>query len=724
MKKRIVSVLLVAAMAAVLTTPALAAVTETDVTQTLRALEIMVGDETGELHLDRVVTRAEFAKLLVAASSQADAIGGEGTGYSLFTDVKSAHWASEYIKLCLDNGWMIGYTDGSFRPDNSVTLEEACTAALRLLGYDSQSLSGSFPAAQLSKAAAVGLRDDVDAVQGQGLTRRHCARIFYNLLKAKTNQGQVYANTLGYALDSNGEVDYLAVAKEDLAGPFVWSAGDELDFTPGTVYRNDRLENAAPEVGNVYYTNAKLGILWLYTDQVFGQITALSPTVGRPENVSIGGKSYTLATQEVKAKLAALGDNAVGSVATLLLGLDGAVADVQTVNGPFVASSGATLPFTPKTVYRNGLLTASAGLVSGDVYYYSADSATLWIYTDQVSGRIEALTPNAISPTAVTISGQSYVLGSNALSRQLSSLSGKWLDQYVTLLLGMDGSVVSVLSGEDVAADYYGVVQSAQKAAVDGAVEQQVTVMCTDGRTHVFSVSTQHDWDPGDLVRATVSGQSVTLVSLSSASLSGTVNKAASRVDGKTFAADVGILDTTEDGAAVSVNVSSLSDLTLSASNVRFYSLNAEGQIDRLILRNATGALWSYGYVTDVAQQGGGMNATTRYTVLLNGQSRTLSSSGKTYPVSKASGAAVRLAADGSVAAMESLKSVRLTSLGQTTAYTASQTFSVAENVQVYLKDSAGDYYAAELEDVTSAGFTLTGWYDQSQKQLRVIVAQ
>lgn len=722
MMKRLTALLLVCCL---LLTPCLAAATETDVTQALRALDIMVGDETGALRLDQSVTRAEFAKLLAAASTQASAVGGEGTGYSLFTDVKSSHWASEYIKLCLDNGWMIGYTDGSFRPGNAVTLEEACTAALRLLGYDSQSFSGSFPAAQLNKAAAVGLRDDVDAVQGQALTRRHCARLFYNLLKAKTSQGQVYANTLGYSLDSDGEVDYLAVAKEDLDGPFVWSAGTDLAFTPGTVYLNDRLQDtASPEPGNVYYTNASLGILWLYTDQVFGQITALSPTVGRPESVSIGGKSYTLATQEVKAKLAALGDNAVGSVATLLLGLDGAVADIQTVNGPFVAASGTTLPFAPKTVYRNGALVSGTDLVSGEVYYYSADSATLWIYTDQVSGRIEALTPNAISPTAVTISGQSYTLGSDALSRQLSSLSGKWTDQYVTLLLGMDGSVVRVLSGEAVGADYYGVVQSAQKAAVDGAVEQQVSVLCTDGRTHTFSVSATNDWEAGDLVRATVSGQSVTLASLSTVSLNGTVNKAATRVDGKTFAADVEILDTAEDGAAVRVDLSQLSGLALSTANVRFYSLNADGQIDRLILRNATGALWNYGYVTQVDQQGSGMSATTRYTVLLDGQSRALSSSGKTYPVTQASGAALRFAADGSVAAMESLKSVRLTSLGQTAAYTASQSFAVAEDVQVYLKDASGDYYAAELEDVTAAGFSLTGWYDQAQKEIRVVIAQ
>ena len=55
---------------------------------------------------------------------------------------------------------MTGYTDGTFRPDQTVKLEEACSAVLKLLGYDSASLAGSFPSAQLSKAAALGLRTD------------------------------------------------------------------------------------------------------------------------------------------------------------------------------------------------------------------------------------------------------------------------------------------------------------------------------------------------------------------------------------------------------------------------------------------------------------------------------------------------------------------------------------------------------------------------------------
>ena len=52
----------------------------------------------------------------------------------------------------------------------------------------------------------------------------------------------------------------------------------------------------------------------------------------------------------------------------------------------------------------------------------------------------------------------------------------------MTLLLGMDGSVVDVLTGTSVEAVYYGMVESSEKVvAEDGnaAVQTNVTVLCT-----------------------------------------------------------------------------------------------------------------------------------------------------------------------------------------------------------------------------------------------------
>ena len=161
MRKRLFALLLALFMLASVV-PALAAEEDSPVLRTVKALGIMVGDEKGNLNLDNGVTRAQFAKMLVAASKYRDSVSPDGTGYALYRDVKNDHWASEYIRIAAQEGWMTGYTDSTFRPENTITLEEVCASTLRLLGYSGGDLAGSFPYAHLSKASALGLRDGLD----------------------------------------------------------------------------------------------------------------------------------------------------------------------------------------------------------------------------------------------------------------------------------------------------------------------------------------------------------------------------------------------------------------------------------------------------------------------------------------------------------------------------------------------------------------------------------
>ena len=117
-------------------------------------------------------------------------------------------------------------------------LEEACTAALKLLGYDVATLSGSFPAAQLNKASSLGLRAGLSAVQGQGLTLEDAAVLFYNALTASTAENQTYAATLGFTV-TDGRIDLSSVLLSSVEGPFVADGTTQLPFVPAAVYRND-----------------------------------------------------------------------------------------------------------------------------------------------------------------------------------------------------------------------------------------------------------------------------------------------------------------------------------------------------------------------------------------------------------------------------------------------------------------------------------------------------
>lgn len=145
MKKRSMAALalLVCLLLSLGTIPA-GAVSESTALETVRALGILAGDENGNLNLTSSVTRAEFVTMMTAASAYKDTVSS-GTGVSLFKDVKSSHWASQYIRLAVEQEWMVGFADGTFRPDNPISLEEGCTALLKLLGYQSSDLVGSYP---------------------------------------------------------------------------------------------------------------------------------------------------------------------------------------------------------------------------------------------------------------------------------------------------------------------------------------------------------------------------------------------------------------------------------------------------------------------------------------------------------------------------------------------------------------------------------------------------
>ena len=121
MKNRLIALCAALCLVLPLGTGALAAQSTDTALETVKVLGIMVGDENGNMNLSSPVTRAEFVKMMTAASAYQGTVGS-GYGSSLFKDVKSSHWAGEYIRLGVEQGWFHGYVDGTFRPDSSITL--------------------------------------------------------------------------------------------------------------------------------------------------------------------------------------------------------------------------------------------------------------------------------------------------------------------------------------------------------------------------------------------------------------------------------------------------------------------------------------------------------------------------------------------------------------------------------------------------------------------------
>lgn len=53
-----------------------------------------------------------------------------------FTDIDCNHWAYNYVKVMSDEGVVVGYPDGTFRPDNNITRAEFATMAIKALHQD------------------------------------------------------------------------------------------------------------------------------------------------------------------------------------------------------------------------------------------------------------------------------------------------------------------------------------------------------------------------------------------------------------------------------------------------------------------------------------------------------------------------------------------------------------------------------------------------------------
>lgn len=694
MKKRILAFLLAVSIAvSMLAMPAAAVQNNTAVQM---ALTLGAMDNAQTTQLNAPVTRGAFARMLTAFSNYRDSVSAQGTVGTLFADVPSDSANAPYVRIAVQNGWMNGYTDGSFRPDNAVTLEEACTAVLKLLGYKMTELSGAFPQAQLNKASQLGLRTNLNCGQGQPMNYQDCSVLLYNALTANTSGGGSYGASLGFTV-TDGQVD--------------------------------------------------------------------------PSSVMMAS-----------------------------------------LKGPFIAAEGAVLPFEPLTVYRNDKASSSAQLDPYDVYYYSESLQSVWIYTRRAAGRITAVSPSASAPTSVTVAGVPYQIGSADVAAQISSLNGGGVGEVVTLLLGMNNVAAGIVTGAAADDVYYGVVSSASRSLVEenGAdVLQTVSVVCTDGITRSVRVDKSMNFPKSWLVEVRVTPEGETVTGIANKSLSGKFDLENSMLGSTPLADDVEILDTTTGGAAGTVRPSRLSGINLNGLDVRYYTLNEKGQIDRLILNDVTGDLWKYGVLNDIQTVAGNwsqvsalvdalvnnkapekdetplgdqvagvlvpttseilwgvVNGTladtlweklttntgpllsigirqlaqltgTPFSTLLdfmgqgayyicyvNGQPAAYSTSIK-YPVI-AGGVAVSQESNGSVANMAQLMPLKIDKIGAATVQSGSKRVELADMPQVYLWYK-GQYYPTKLSAVNSEDYTLTGWYDNfgaaAGKKVRVIIA-
>lgn len=109
-------------------------------------------------------------------------------GATPFPDVTSGNWASGYVNVASTKSLVKGMPDGTFAPDRTVTYAEAVTMIVRLLGRESEATSQGWPVGYIMVAQQLGILQGVDFVRDSPATRGDVAVMIHQALFSVKDQ--------------------------------------------------------------------------------------------------------------------------------------------------------------------------------------------------------------------------------------------------------------------------------------------------------------------------------------------------------------------------------------------------------------------------------------------------------------------------------------------------------------------------------------------------------
>ena len=155
--------------------------------EVLKAVGIMVGDESGDFNPDQNVTRNEMA--VVMSNLMAYNVATYANT-SPFTDVPS--WAEPYVAACWTNGITAGTSDTTYGGSESVTTAQAALMLMKALGYFqyASDFGSDWQLSTVSQGNRIDLFEDVDSGVREAMTRNDLAQLVLNTLEAGTVEAE------------------------------------------------------------------------------------------------------------------------------------------------------------------------------------------------------------------------------------------------------------------------------------------------------------------------------------------------------------------------------------------------------------------------------------------------------------------------------------------------------------------------------------------------------
>ncbi len=684
----------------------------------LKAFGIMEGDGMGNLNLERPVTRAEFTKMAIAASTLRNSVTSS-LSVSPFPDVSYDKWYASYIYLGVSNGFLAGYKDGTFKPDNEVLYEEGVAIILRLLGYQDSEFAYSWPQGQISMGERIGLCDGVNSYQGQPLTRNQVSYLFYNLLSCTNKSGGEYTASLDHSIVSDIMINSSYLQDDTIKKGYVLtSAGtyevlDSFDYSlvgyrGDAVVKDKKIVSFIPESTNKTVYNVF---------SVSGQNLVLSKD-GKVSDYKLDGDEILYADGTKTTVSQMLSKFAPGDVLELHHDKDWELQYVayskNALEGPLVIKSSAwyqSAGVSPNAfVVRNGKISNLDNLEMYDVVYYSRELQSVWASDKRAFGIYEDALPNTDQIESIVLSGVTYKINSVDAFIKLSS-GGQFKEgDNVTLLLDRDGNVCDVISPDQTENIIGFMISGGSKnyTQADGGTysSNYVTLITEDGEEVEYeSIRDYSNYYKNMPVSVSFKNGKATLSKLETAfSVFGKVSQSAKSIGSLMLDDDIKIVDIVKgdlslDAIYKKVYLQRIDGVSISQSDIIYAGKNSKGKIDILFLNDVTGDAYSYGIITKAVNESRGMNVSGSYTYFDRSQKATVNTNRTTFSVYSGNPVKIRYSKNG-VDSMIKLSEIgKVTQIENGTATIKGTSYFLDANISMYSKEG-NEYQAITLDEL------------------------
>lgn len=723
----------------------------------LRLLGVVNGKEDGT-YFDPAGTfsRAEFVKMAICALDKADEEPAQ-RNRTIYHDVGPTFWARGYINLAsvtkLGSGdsatpLVMGVGDGSFHPWDAITYGEAVTILCRMLGYGTTDATtgGAWYEGYLALGGTAGLTKALPLGGTDVITRAQAATLFYNLYfsKPKGSEKTYLATMGGSEVDNAVVLDTDATADDGTTGCFQ---------TTKDTYKSDRVFDTT--------LGGKEGKAILDKDGKLLAFQVKEGTSDRPvtvheaksaQIVAMNGQKFTLEDDTVvyrEGKATTWSDvyskvnDSTPTPAILHYGANGKLAYVYfssasadekaTVLVARTAPRKGTNPFLSMadggsyTMYKNGLLATAEDIRQYDVATWEPDTRTIEVSDVKLTGIYENASPSPSDPVKATIMGHEFTV----LPGARSDLGAFKIGDSVTLLLTVDNKIAGVVADSVVKGKAVGLASVSEKSATVKLLETGLEVK---GETYSGAADRYNN----QLV--TVTSTSVGKLSMTLASggaVKGGLDVTAGTLGDKTVVRNVKVYDKVEKGALVEVDYDQL-PASISRDKIDFALTDYAGRIKCLVLKDATGDAYTYGYLTyyrEKTDEDGNVDTPAQLYVTMADSSGDETTSTKANYLSSVRNkvpGGVAYTSDNKIADivyLQSLGNVTSSSIDteEMTVTVAGVTYPISSRVQIYNKATETWFKPNQegLKDARAYSDDLTLYYDRPAAEggkIRMIV--